>query len=139
MFRRVVLPTDGSKNAEKGVLRGLDMAKAFNIEVLAVYVIDRREFAAVSHRSMKASLREALHKHGKEALDYIKRLAKERGVKVDAKIIEGVPHEAIIREATKEDIIVMAPKGKSNISRILLGSVTDRVVHHAKCTVAVVR
>jgi nucleotide-binding universal stress UspA family protein len=82
---------------------------------------------------------EIIKKRGKEVLDNIKKQGSKLGVNVKTILIEGIPDDKIIKEAKKEDLIVMGCKGRTALSRILVGSVCEKVLHHSKSPVMVIR
>jgi nucleotide-binding universal stress UspA family protein len=61
------------------------------------------------------------------------------GVTVKKRLLEGIPEEIIMKEAKKNDLIVMGCKGKSAMDRILISSVCEKVTRHASSPVMVVR
>lgn len=75
------------------------------------------------------------------ARDELKSLAKDAGVPVDTRVELGVPADVIceLAERLSVDLIVIGARGLSPGTRWLMGSVSDRVVHHAPCPVLVVR
>jgi nucleotide-binding universal stress UspA family protein len=89
------------------------------------------------------SLTEDEKKASKRIVDDVKEMGEAAGVKMETKIVERHPSvpDAIIQFAEENgvDLVVMGTKGKTAISRFLLGSVTESVVHHAHCPVLVVR
>ena len=64
-----------------------------------------------------------------------------KSLKISSAIIQGLPQQVIVEEAEawKADLIVMGSRGLGAWNRLLLGSVSDNVVHHAKCSVEIVR
>jgi nucleotide-binding universal stress UspA family protein len=60
-------------------------------------------------------------------------------VKIKTKLVEGIPEEVIMKEAKKDDLIVMGCKGMTAFDRLLMGSVCENVVRHADAQVLVVR
>ncbi len=86
------------------------------------------------------SIRDLLLKEGKEATDFVEKLAKEAGVKFEGKVLEGNPGEEIISYAEKEglSIIIMGTVGRTGLDRFLLGSVADKVVRNSKTPVLTV-
>ena len=85
---------------------------------------------------------EEIKKHAKSVLDRVANAAKEAGVPCDTVQVEDVqPYEAIIATATDRgcDLIVMASHGRSGLSAVVLGSVTNKVLTYAKTPVLVVQ
>ena len=140
-FNKIILPVDGSKEAKKAAKKAIFLAKHIGVEIVAMYVIDDTILNRYPFPDdiLTPNLAELLKREGKEALDEVEKMAKKEGVKIKKKIVEGIPDEEIIKEARKNDLIVMGSKGKTALDRILLGSVSEKVVHHAPCPVMIVR
>ena len=68
-----------------------------------------------------------------------KALAATRGVRADAKIVIGDPYRAIMRAARGMDAIVMSTAGRTGLSHLLIGSVTEKVVRHSPIPVLTMR
>jgi len=125
MHRHVLIPTDGSELAERGVAHGLALAKSVGAKVSAIYVVEpllamTGDFASV--------------------LDRVANAAKEAGVSCETIQVENVPpHEAIIAAAEDKgcNLIVMSWHGRSGLSTLLIGSVTNKVLTYAKTPVLV--
>ena len=125
MYRHILIPTDGSELAERGVAHGLALAKFLGAKVSAINVVEplfavTGDFASV--------------------LDRVANAAKEAGVSCETIQVENVPpHEAIIATAEEKgcDLIVMSSHGLSGLSVLLIGSVTNKVLTHAKTPVLV--
>jgi nucleotide-binding universal stress UspA family protein len=67
-------------------------------------------------------------------------MGKSMNVKCSTRLIDrGTPFEEIIKSANKDDLIILGSKGHSNIERILVGGVSEKVLRHAKCSVMIVR
>ena len=58
---------------------------------------------------------------------------------MNTKLVEGMPGDHIIKEAKKDDLIIMGCKGRTALSRILVGSVCEKVMHHSKSPVMMIR
>jgi len=138
-FKKILIPTDGSENTKDAIAKGLDMAKAMDAEVTALYVVDQTSFINFPMDSTIVSVYSMLEKEGKEAVDFVKREGEKMGIKVTIKIEEGSPSRKIVDESKFHDLIVMGTLGRSGISKLLLGSVAERVVRFADCPVLVVR
>ena len=83
------------------------------------------------------SIRELLLKEGKEAVEFVERLARESGVKAETSIVEGSPGEEIVRHGSQAnaDIIVIGSVGRTGLDKFLLGSVAEKVVRNSKIPV----
>ncbi|MEF8874058.1 MAG: universal stress protein [Candidatus Thermoplasmatota archaeon] len=138
MYDRVILPTDGSECAMKGVEEGLEMAAALDIEVLSIYVIDSSEYEGLHHESIKSSAKGGFKEKGKKALERVKEVAKEKDVDLETKLLKGTPYKEITGVAEENDIIYISTHGLSGFTHLFLGSTTERVLKNTQNTVAVV-
>lgn len=137
---KILVPTDGSGYSLRAVKYAAEMADAFeNVSVDFVYVIVYEANFMDSAMMIEKAGEEA----AKEALDDAeKEFAKYSSVK-PGRIVESGSSAANvivgIAETEGYDQIVMGSKGKSNMERFLVGSVSNRIVHHAPCTCTLVR
>lgn len=127
MYRHILIPTDGSELAWRGVVHGLALAKSVGAKVSAINVMEpifavTGDFASV--------------------LDRVANAAREAGVSCETIQLEKVlPHQAIIKAAEDRgcNLIVMSSHGLSGFSELLVGSVTNKVLACAKTPVLVCR
>jgi nucleotide-binding universal stress UspA family protein len=80
-----------------------------------------------------------LEREGEEAMEFVKGEAEKMGVKVIPRIEEGSPSRRIVDLSAEHDLVVMGTLGRTGFSKLLLGSVAERVVRFSKCPVLVVR
>lgn len=139
LFKKILIPTDGSENTKEAIAKGLEMAKMMDAEVTALYVVDQTSFINFPMDSTIVSVYSLLEKEGKEAVEYVRAEGGKMGVKVTPKVDEGSPARKIVDMSKFHDLIVMGTLGRTGISKILLGSVAERVVRFAECPVLVVR
>src|ERR1700749_5212008 len=127
MYRHILISTDGSELAERGLTHGLALAKSLGAKVSVIYVVEpllavTGDFASVLDRAENA--------------------AKEAGVSCETIQVENMqPHQAIVAAAEEKgcDLIVMSWHGRSGLSTLLVGSVTNKVLTYAKTPVTVCR
>ena len=144
MFKHILVPVDGSPTSMLAVSKAADLAKAFGSQVTALYVIDPYPFTGVGadfaygqSQYLSAATAEA-----NSALDAVKVTMQAAGVSVDTVLGEGhAVHEGIVRalENTGADLIVMGSHGRRGLERLMLDSVTQRVLGVAHVPVLVVR
>ncbi len=136
MQRSILVPLDGSRVAEQALPQARRIARLTGASITLVRVVDAR---ALRHDSFSAQQAPVL-----EARDYLRR-AKRRlaldGFAVSSEVYYGDAGEGILSAADQvsADTIVMSSHGRSGVSRVLLGSVTERVVHASATPVLVVR
>jgi len=145
MFGSIVVGTDGSGTATQAVREAVDMAKAVGatLELVSAY-------APVSEARLRAERRDAPEdvqwainprQEVEVSLNDAAEIAREAGVKVNTYAREGDPADAIldVAEEQKSDLVILGNKGMTGAKRFLLGSVPDKVSHHAPCSVLIVR
>lgn len=142
MYKKILLPTDGSKYAEKAAKHAIWIASHSNAEVIALNVVDTSSLVGLPAEDLTVRVTEILKEEGQKSLETItnimEQLEKEKGLKTDVKIIsiskEGSPADVILKTVEEEDVdlIVMGTSGKHGLDRFLLGSVTEKVVRSAK-------
>ncbi|MCL2687359.1 MAG: universal stress protein [Methanobrevibacter sp.] len=120
MFQNIMVPSDGSKYANKAVDVAIEIAKNFKSKVTAVYVLN--ENTSYSYDS--------LEDEGNKILKKISEKGKKKGVMVIEHLITGDPLRdmKIISEKTKVDSIVISYHGNDSLDEIIIGSVSDRVL-----------
>ena len=121
MYRRILVGTDGSETATAAVDRAAMVAKAVGAQltVMSAGDHDRATKVVEGERSRLAAL----------------------GVDVDGRVVGGDASSALIdvAEAGGYDLLVVGNKGMTGASRFFLGSVPNKVSHHAPCALLIVR
>ena len=136
-FERIILPIDGSDQAKKAAKKAFFLAKTLKIPVVAIHVINQPYYSADPH--VISALDVFLRDQARNYLKEIEKLGKNMNVPLQTRIFEGTPYHTIVENATKNDLIVMGNKGKTDLKRILIGSVSEKVTRHAPCPVLIVR
>jgi nucleotide-binding universal stress UspA family protein len=136
---RILVPSDGSDHAGVAVQQAIELARALQRPILALYVVDRPGFQAFPPESILVDVGSIMRKEAQEVLNGIQAKATAAGVAAETRIRDGHPVDEICKEATPSDLIVMATHGRRGLSRMLLGSVAESVIRHAPCPVLVVR
>lgn len=138
-YSKILVPTDGSKGAAYAGRHAVYLAKGLGAEVLVLNVIDADlAFHSGLHYADEVTELEA---YGVKATASIKTLCDEAGVRAREIIARGSPAPTILKVAGDEhvDCIVIGTVGMSAVERVLLGSVSSKVSHHATCPVLLVR
>ena len=146
MYRHILIPTDGSELAEHAVTNGLSLAKSVGAKVSVIVVeapfnvFGVRESRVRQMSEEFAKHAEQIKKHATSVLNRAAEAARIAGVSCDTIQVEHEqPYQAIIAAAKDKgcDLIVMASHGRSGLSAVLLGSVTNKVLTHTKTPVLV--
>ena len=141
MYKRVLLPLDGSAIAEQALPHAVAQAEHFRAELILLRVLEPfPHVRGLSHADL-ARIREQTQEWASEYLDGIAEIPRQRGVAIQKASIEGPANTAILQyaEANQVDLIVLCTRGRSGVSRWLMGSVADRVVRGANVPVLLVR
>jgi nucleotide-binding universal stress UspA family protein len=143
MYKRILIATDGSDKSSLAAQEGIDLAKALGAEVLALNVINEVVVASAVRQlgSDRKEVEDKLTASGQKAVDSIKKMGSAAGVKVDPLVRMGSPANMVIDIARNEgaDLIVMGSHGESGASKLLIGSVVQKVLYWATIPVLVVR
>lgn len=148
MYKKILLPTDGSKNAEMAAEHAFLLGSRSNAEIMVLYVIETPRFTGL--RSVdRDELINNLKQEGQKSFDRIKELSMERksegkcekGMHLSFEFSEGSPADVILKTIEEEniDLVVMGTSGKKGLNRFLLGSVAENTMRSAKIPVLVVR
>jgi len=130
MYDRILFPTDGSEPAESVLDYALQIAAEHEATIHLLNVVD------TSHdglHGIRDDVSDVLEQHGTEIVDEAARRATERGIDVVSEVLHGDPSEAIVEYSTQSaiELIVMPTHGRRGLQRVLLGSVTERVINTA--------
>ena len=144
MFNHILVPVDGSNPSLLAARKAAELSKVFGSAVTAVYVVDPYPFTGVGadfaygqSQYLSAATAEA-----NTALDAARKAMTEAGVSVTTVVGEGhAVHDGIVRalESTGADLIVMGSHGRRGLEKLVLGSVTQRVLGLVHVPVLVVR
>lgn len=142
MYKKILMPTDGSACSQKAITEGLEVAKSMGANVTFLYAVENIGSSLwISPESVPYGLEliEDLRRVGSEALSKADELAQAAGVEAETKLVEAKPVDAILAEAKNHDLIVMGTHGRSGLDRFMLGSVTEAVLHRSDKPVLVLR
>ncbi|HOI71648.1 MAG TPA: universal stress protein [Methanobacterium sp.] len=148
MYNKILLPTDGSKYANKAAQHAIWTAGQSGAEIIALNVVDTSSLVGLPAEDLSIRVTEILKEEAKQTMAKVEELVeefkKEKGLNKDIKLIkeikEGSPADIILKTVEDEgvDLIVMGTSGKHGLDRFLLGSVTEKVVRSANCPVLAV-
>ena len=144
MFKHILIPVDGSETSMKAVAKAAALAKTFGSAVTALYVIDPYPFTGVGADFAygQAQYLSAATAEASSALDAAKQAMAEAGVQGSSVVGEGhAVHDGILRELVSSgaDLLVMGSHGRRGLEKLVLGSVTQRVLGVVHIPVLVVR
>jgi len=143
IFSHIMVPTDGSQPSVAAGQLAIQMAIAHRARITFVYVVDTavvEELASASGR-IAEQVKHELELNGQRYLNHLSRIAANADLVVNQVIRYGTPYSEIESLAQEQsvDLIVIGQVGHRGPRRILIGSVTERVVEYAPCPVLVVK
>jgi nucleotide-binding universal stress UspA family protein len=138
MYHDVLIPTDGSDAADAAVAHAIDHAVRYDATLHVLHVVDS---VAVPPTPNGGRVLEALEQQGRAAIERVAQRAGDAGVDtVESAVASGPPHTAILDYVDEHgvDLVVMGTHGRRGLDRVLIGSVTERVVRLADVPVLTV-
>ncbi len=144
-MKKILVPIDGSQTSLKSAQTAIDIAQKFGGEVtfLTVSFIPDEvyNFYVRTNYDQLATLAEEYADNSEKMLASIEDQLDTKGVQIFKKVVPGIDHEAIVDEAEKGkyDLIIIGRRGLSRLKRLFVGSVTERVLHQAPCSVLVIK
>ena len=141
MYKTILVAIDGSAVSEKAFEDAIQQSVAWKADLHAVYVVESGLFTDIPVDSKLEIMYSLLEQEGNTALEKIREIAQRKNVTVTTHFEQGHAGDTILSIAEKinADLIIMGSHGKSNIDRILIGSVSSFVVEHSRVSVLVVR
>ena len=142
MYKRILVPVDGSETSNKAVVAALQMARENGGRVRLVHVLD--ELAYLSGYEIGGDLLKVARDYALKVLDDALAMAKSAGVPTDTKLMEAPGArlgEVVADEARswEADLIVTGTHGRRGVGRVLLGSGAEQVLRLAPVPVLAVR
>lgn len=140
-MQSILVAVDGSAHSLKGVREAAVIAKAMGAKLELVNVLPPILLSPSVYAETIAKLEAGNRDVAEELLAKAKTLATELGVEADTVTLTGAPAEALADHAAADRVwgVVIGAKGHGAVARVLLGSITDRLVHICSKPVLVVR
>ncbi len=146
MFKRIMIPLDGSKLAEEALAPALSIVRQFDGELLLFRVVTPQHvsvhFDGVSYAELLGQMREQANWFANDYLQKLQNTLTDDGYNVRYGLVEDeFVAEAVLEEAHKEeiDLIVMSTHGRGGIRRWVFGSIADKVLRQAEIPVMLIR
>jgi nucleotide-binding universal stress UspA family protein len=145
LFERIIVGTDGSETAGEAVRQATELARATGAKLDVVSAYDRVPASRLREESGEIPGDVAYAVGPKEDVNVILEAAagpaQQAGVEVNTHALEGDPADAIldVAEEIEANLIVVGNKGMTGARRFLLGSVPNKISHHAPCSVYIAR
>lgn len=133
MFKRILVPTDGSELSTSAALRAVPLARLAGASVTALFVQDTYPYAGIGEANAggQQAYMATARAHGLQAVERVAAAARAEGVAIDTMVVENHQAAKGIVEAVQAvgaDLVVMGSHGRSGLTKLVLGSVTAKVL-----------
>jgi nucleotide-binding universal stress UspA family protein len=141
MFQHILVAIDGSKISGQALEAAIEEARVWKATVHAIYVVETGLFSSLPMDSTWEIMYSMLENEGNRALATAREMAERSGVKIETLMKQGHAGNEIVRAAADlgADLVIVGSHGKSEVDRLLLGSISSFVVSNSGKTVMVVR
>ena len=147
MYKRILVPTDGSENARKAGEYAISLAELTGADILILNVIDTDYLDTILQTDVKESVDEELREDVKKTVERFEEKIREnkcngkcKNVNFQILIKEGKPSDIILKTTDEQNIdqIIIGKSGKNGLEKFLLGKTTEKVVKQSKVPVNVI-
>jgi hypothetical protein len=123
--KNILIATDGSRYSDAVAIEAIGISKRCGSSLIVISV-------ATSDEEIKSA---------EDNVKKVVELAEKEGIKTDGLAVKGIPYEAIVDASKRKgaDLIVVGSHGRTGLERLLMGSVTERVIGHSESAVLVVK
>ena len=145
VFKRIILPINKSDESLKTAKKAIHLAKKLNIHLTAIYVLNTKIYAGTIPPNQIYAYRfyvDIKNEHKENAHKFLNKIEKaghEKNIDVQTILTEGSPKKEILKEAKKNDLIVMSDNNTSMLNRVFFRSISEKILHNAPSTVMIVR
>ena len=139
-IERILVPIDFSASSLRALDEAVEFSRPYEAELILLFVVERGYYESPMLVPGSGSILEHQARASEEKLKEISKNLAKAGVRCRTLIETGVAYQAIVESAKKvhADLIVLSSHGRTGLAHVLIGSVAERVVQHATCSVLVV-
>ncbi len=147
MFKKIIVPLDGSEMAERALSKATELSTALNTPLVLVRVVDTASIVRLSGVGTGVGMDYGMvpeiigeeQEDSKVYLEAIVKRVESQGITVSGEIKQGQIAPSIVDSASPDDLIVIASHGRTGVQRWFLGSVAEDVIRRAHCPVLLIR
>ena len=142
MLSKILVPVDGSENSFRALEHAIFLSRKIEgTQTTVTHIIEGPPSVYIYSPKVMEKVRADYKSESTKILERCKDMANKSGINIHTVLIEGDPASKIIRysEMEKFDIIIIGSRGTGHFKEMILGSISNKVLHHAKCSVMVVR
>ena len=141
MFSKLLVPVDGSENSLRALDAAIFLSKKIEAHITALHVMEKAPTVYIHSQKELERLLEGFRKESEKILENCKEIAKKNATEIQTVLMEGDAASKIIQYSEKGsfDTIIMGHRGSGRFKEMVLGSVTQKVLHQVKRSVLIVR
>lgn len=142
MLSKILVPVDGSDNSFRALEHAIFLSiKIQEAQITVLNIIEDPPTVYIYSPKIMEKLRADYKSESVKILERCKELASKNGINIHTVLLEGDPASRIIGYSKMEgfDIIIMGSRGMGKFKEMIVGSISNKVIHHAKCSVMLVR
>jgi nucleotide-binding universal stress UspA family protein len=141
MFSKILVAIDGSDNSFRALDNAIFLAKSIGSSLTAIHVIENPPTVYVESQKLLNDLLTNYRAESTKILDKCNQIAIKSEIRLETVIAEGDTAFNITKYAHKEkfDLIIVGSRGVGRFKEIVLGSVSNKVLHYAKCSVLIIK
>jgi nucleotide-binding universal stress UspA family protein len=145
VYRRILVPVDGSKTSIAGLNEALRLARNQKARLRLIHIVDERMIFSTAEAGMNIEpVIDSLKRGGKRILEQAAKLAAARGVLAETDMVENAASQVadvLVSRARRwrADLVVMGTHGRRGVNRLVLGSDAELVVRNSPVPVLLVR
>ncbi len=141
MFSKVLVPVDGSENSLRALKAAIFLSKKIETQITALHVMEKAPTVYIHPQKELEELLRNYRKESERILEKCQEIGSNNEIELNTAISEGNAASKIIQYAERGlfDMIVMGHRGSGKFKEMVLGSVSEKVLHQIKCSVLIVR
>jgi nucleotide-binding universal stress UspA family protein len=141
VFSKLLVPVDGSENSLRALDAAIFLSKKTEAHITALHVMEKAPTVYIHSQKELERLLEGFRKESEKILENCKEIGKKNATEIQTVLMEGDAASKIIQYSEKAnfDTIIMGHRGSGRFKEMVLGSVTQKVLHQIKRSVLIVR
>lgn len=143
MFKKILVATDGSKQAEKAVNYAIGIAETCGSELIVISVVEKAQLERLEPYLKEGinEIRDKMKLKANQFLEEAEKKAKSKGIKVTKHVLMGDPAESICDQAERDgaELIVVGIRGVTGTQKVTVGSHAIRIIRWSKRPVLIIR
>jgi nucleotide-binding universal stress UspA family protein len=141
LFSKLLVPVDGSENSLRALEAAIFLSKKLDAQITALHVMEKAPTVYIHPQKELEELLKNYRKESERIIEKCQQIGKNNRIELNMAVSEGDVASKIIQYVDKGrfDLVVMGHRGSGKFKEMVLGSVSEKVLHRTKCSVLIVR